>query len=373
VEWLEELALDIYERVGVSADELKEMASLLPALVKNRISEKEIESVINQIIMAPFLTQSPTSERLEFTHEIIADYLTARNLHKIFKSYNNTGRFMGYLSKQPLAPDSILLKYLASVLVDDPIKLCRLVSGSISPIGLRNLVQLLAFMPGGDAIFRNKEVVLDGMRLAGVNFSGLNLTGVSFRGCDLTDTDFSGAKICEAHFEGTLLKNTRFCEIKSEAMQKADFGNLERFQSIRPSNTKNIEDPAEMREWLRENTGCDQPSVGPCPTAQQVLHLFRKFVQQDGNPRRDEIDMRGARNGKHFSQAPDPDKCIEMAIQFGYFEKYDFKGRYEKIKRTRDQKYSEVIEYVKKATMSSGIGRLLSALCKIPNCKHIPQ
>ncbi len=375
IEWLEELALDVCEKGGVSPDELKEMANLLGVLVDDKeISEDVLEPIIQQIEMAPFLTQNPSSGRLEFAHEILSEYLAARNLYKSFKT--NPDRLVNYLSKQPLAPDSIILRYLAHVLHNALSELCQILSiKSIEPECFRNLVQLITFMPEGDSAFRNRKILLEGRRLAGVNFSGLNLDGVSFRGCDLTDTDFSGTSLKKAHFEGALLKNTKFKNLKAAALEGAEFGNLERFQSIIASDSKNIEDPAEMKEWLQKNTGTQLLDSGPCPTARQLLLLFGKFVYQDGNPRRDELDIRAATKGKYYQGAPEPIECIEAAVNFGYLERYSPKGRheYERVRRPKGSKYSELVKYVKAMSISPGIQDLLSSLCRIPNCVHVSQ
>ncbi len=98
------------------------------------------------------------------------------------------------------------------------------------------------------------------------------------------------------------------------------------------------------------------------------IYLFRKFVHVDGQGRRDSLDRLGVLRGRQVPGAPDYEKCVSGAIEFGYLESAEF----QRVRRPRGPKYGELVTFVKNSTTSPGLRSLLDSLCRIPGCSHIP-
>ncbi len=367
-EWLEALAVVSYESGGVSIPDLRDLASFLPALVTRPIGEEEEEAIVEQIVMAPLLTRSATSGRVEFTHEILGEYLAGRSFLAEFKA--DSPRFASRLSQRPWPPDSILLRVLSQSLANRVEQITSLaIRESLPADGFRNLVQLLAMTQGGDAVLRTGRLMLDGARLAGVHFHQLNLDDASLRGCDLSNADFTGSFLRKARFEGSLLKNTRFTNLPEGALMGARFGGGEHFDSIIVGERRRIEDRHAFHEWVSKVTGQPEVAPGPCPSSLQLLHLFRKFVHVNGQGRRDWIDRRGLERGRRVPGAPLYEDCISAALSFRYLEK----GEFAVIRRPTGSYYGEMVSFVKNQVISSGIRSLLDSLCRVPGCVHISR
>lgn len=370
LEWLEELAVVSYESGGVSIPDLQELADLLRALVTRQMEQHEEDAIVQQIVMAPFLTRSATSGRVELTHEILEEYLAGRRFLNEFKT--NLPRFASRLSQRPWPPDSVFFRVLSQALSKDVARLMSLAIGQSLPVdGFRNLIQLLVMIEGGDAVLRAGSLILDGARLAGVRFHDLNLDGVSFRGCDLTNAEFVSCSLRGGGFEGAVLKNTSFTHVPNGALIDASFGNLEHFDSVVVGEQSRIDDRISFQDWIRGETGEElTPPIGPCPATLQMLHLFRKFVHVDGQGRRDWLDRRGVVRGKRVPGAPNYEDCVSGAIEFGYLESE--KGRFNLVRRPTGPRYGEMVSFVKSQIVSPGIRSLLDSLCRIPGCVHVP-
>jgi len=276
---------------------------------------------------------------------------------------------VSHLSQSAWPSDSVILRVLSERLADKPGQLAALATTeSLPPIGIRNLVQLIALIPGGDSIFRQGELVLAGARLAEVAFRSLNLDGVSFRGCDLTGADFAGSTLRGAKFEGSVLKNTRFTGIPADGLQGAAFGDCEHFESIIVGEKKGIETHRALREWLARETGAPPLERGPCAAALQLLQVFRKFVHVNGQSRTDVIDFNTLTRGRQFPGAPDCEACMKAAIDFGYLKITTDVRKL--IRRPDGTRYGEIITFVKGSGLSDGLRSLLDSLCTVPGCRH---
>jgi len=297
----------------------------------------------------------------------LAEYLAGCRYAREFAT--NSPLFSSRISQRPWAPDSMIFQVLARTIVDNPERLVRLGESATLPSdGLRNLVQILAFVPEGDRFLRAGRLLLEGARLGGVCLRKLNLDGVSFRGCDLTNVDFAGSSLRNTRFEGALLENTLFTDVPRGALEGAAFGNCEHFDSVIVGQKKRIEDVQEFNQWLKSETGSEEELAGPCPTSRQLLHLFRKFILVDGQGRRDQLDPRGIVRGRQEPGAPAYKDCVEAALDFGYLEQRDY-GR---IGRVTGAKYGELVTFVKSQRLSSGLSSLLDSLCRVPGCAHVP-
>jgi hypothetical protein len=363
-EWLEELAVSSYESGGVPVDELKELAQLLPALVTKEMTEEEEQLMVDQITMAPFLTRSVASGRVEFTHEVIGEYLTGRRFAYELKM--GSPRFASRLSQRPWPPDSLLFKAIARTVDKESDRVVKVALGEwLPPVGFRNLIQLLVMTTGGDEALRNRKLQVEGTRLIGVRFERLDLSGVSFRGCDLTNVAFVGCMLQRANFERTLLQNTQFAELATGALDGATFGEGENFESVIVGKRR-MTDIEVFRKWVAEQTGTSVPTGGPCATMLQMLHLFQKFVHLDGQGRRDSLPRRAVTRGRQVSGAPEYERCAQAAVEFGYLETAAF----DHLCRPSGPRYGEIVSLVTRHMLSEGMRSLLDSLCRRPGCRH---
>ncbi|HLI63018.1 MAG TPA: pentapeptide repeat-containing protein [Terriglobales bacterium] len=364
LEWLEDVAETSFEGSGITVSELREWASLLPALLQRDLPELEEQRIVEQVVMAPFLTQSAGSGRLEFTHELLAEYLLGRRLCRLFDS--NPARFARLMSVRRWSPDSIVLKLLARQLGGRASQVaCLAITESIPGDGFRNLVQLVALIPEGDRALREIGH-FDGARFPGVRFSNLDLSGISFRGSDLTMAEFQNCALRETSFEGAVLKNTRFTQIPPGGLQGARFGEGEGFESIILDPNRLIEDHKLFQKWQAEVSGAPIQELSACPTTLQLLHLFRKFVHVNGQARRDSLDGRGIVRGKRYAGAPSYEDCVQSSCDMGFLVRNDLGG----FDRPAGPLYAEMVAFVRDGALSSSLRNLLATLCQRPSCAH---
>ena len=88
----------------------------------------------------------------------------------------------------------------------------------------------------------------------------------------------------------------------TDAFNLAQFGDCEHFESVIVDG-RMYDDYEKFRKWINSKTGIKTVSPGPCPSARQLLFLFRKFIRNDGQGRRDTLDRRGVLRGRHESGA----------------------------------------------------------------------
>jgi len=362
IDWLEELAAMSHEDRGVSVAELAELASVLPALVPQELPEEESEALIAQIAMSPFFRPSPMTGKVEFTHEIMSELLAARWFLRELKA--GDPRFAARISIRQWPADSVFFKVLAAPELASALRRIH-TDGSLGPVARRNLTQLIVRSHNRRVPFADGTVLLEAVGLEGVVFEALNLDKVSFRSCDLTSAVFRNCSLRDALFEGAVLKHTRFigCE---EALGGASFGNCEHFESVTVDRGLHLTDDGAFKRWVRKVTGVTAPE-GPCATRRQLHHVFRKFVHIDGQARRDELDRRGVERGKQYSGAPDSRECVERLLKAGYLEE-DRRSR--RIRRAQGPMYGEMVNFVSRGDVSTGLRTLLNVLCSKPGCQH---
>jgi len=367
-EWLEELATLGYQSTGFSAAELRELADLITILSPRNLDEDEQRALIDQITMGPFITRSPTSGRLQLTHEILTEFLAGKRFAHEF--VRDTARFASRLCHTPWPSDSILFLVLAGALRDRLDLLAQLPTREpLSPEGLRNFIQLLALIPGADARFRDGTISVEGARLNGVRFRGLNLTGVSFRGCDLEAATFDRCTLHGNRFEGAHFRNTFFTYGTESGLKSGSFSDCEHFESVVLGERSRFDDPRAFMEWILGAGARKDTPVGPCPAARQVLVLFRKYIHVDGQPRRDSHGRRSLLRGRQEHGGPSAEACLSAAIDLGYLEEREF----DQIRRPTGPKYGEMVSYVKSQVLSPGLRSLLDSLCRVPGCSHVSR
>ncbi|HGE71638.1 TPA: hypothetical protein ENX78_12425 [Candidatus Poribacteria bacterium] len=367
-EWLEEIAIENFKTRGIYLKDLKDLAELSICLVDRKINENEKHNLISSLLMAPFFKKNESSGKIELTHELISDYLVGERLVKDF--FKNTTAFAHLLSQKPLPPDSIALSVLLSGLQAKINELAALpCQEKFTSDGVRNIIQILLKSGEGYKAIKEGLISLEGTNLQGLTFRQEDLRNVSFRAADLTNTIFDNCNLQNARFEGAIIRATIFKSNSNDFLKNAKFGDCEHFQSA-TFNNQFIDEYDEFIDFIRKQTGEQIKTDGLCPSARQLMILFRKFIHPDGQARRHSLDRRGVLRGKKEKAAESPEKFLQAAIDFGFLLEEE-KGK--QIKRSQGEKYGEMVSFIKNQTTSSSISSLLDSLCRIPNCRHVPH
>lgn len=365
-EWLEEIAILSYQKGGISTDDLRVIADLARILSSGDLTDDEQDKLVDNLVMAPFLKRSNITGNVELTHELLSEYFAGARITREFK---DSSHFASRLSQRAWPADSMIFPVLSHNLRGNLDQLEKVRNESLSPEGFANFIQLLCMIPNGARLIQSGSIALDSSKLQGLKFRNLNLDGVSFRGTDLTNVTFDRCFLRKARFEGSILRGTSFINTPEGGIREADFGDCENFDSIFIGDRKTINEIVKLQRWLETNTGRKDPINGPCPTTRQMLFLFKKFIREDGKPRRDSLDKKGAIRGKQEINAASSNDCLESALEAGFFEIL----AHDRIRRASGSKYGEMVSFVKTQVLSPQIRSLLDSLCRVPNCTHIPK
>lgn len=378
-EWLEEVAAEVVENAGIGTERLVELAELVMALVEGDGDDREENiALVEQIKAMPFLTLSDTSDRLEFVHELLGDYLaglyyvrqareeiTRRSLRQ-----RRAVQFGHHMGRSDLPNDSLRLRTMATIFGGDRDLFLRvLVESPVcgSGIALKNCVRILAQIDNGREIIDRARMSMDGKDLSGVSFGSLDLTGMSLVGSDLSFADLGMATVRNAKMEAARLRSTRLPVAKTGRLDGATFGEAHNFVSVLVGN-KEIADYGAFQTWARGATSVSADVVRPCPAVRQLAHVFGKFVRPSGHPRRDQIDMRGLLRGRQEKDVKPYQRVVEEVLKWGYLEK---RGRGRVGKLTGD-KYPDVVHFMMDPRqMSTGLRQVVSAVCEMPACSHV--
>lgn len=367
-EWLEEIAIENYKSKGIYLKELKELADLSICLASRTLNDAEKTNLISSLLMAPFFKKSDASGKIEFTHELISEYLVGERLIKYLHN-NKTASFAHLISLKSFPPDSIILSVLVNGLGNKLSDLAELpCHENFSSDGIRNIIQILLNSNNGFKPIREGLISLEGKNLKDLAFRNKNLQDISFRASDLTNTIFDNCVLQNARFEGAILRGTVFKSSSKDFLKDAKFGDCEHFQSVK-LNDRFIDDYDDFMDIISKYTGQELKTEGLCPSARQLMFLFRKYVYPDGQARRNMLDRRGVLRGKKEKGAESPEEFLQAAIDFGFLIEED-KGK--NIKRAQGDKYGEMVSFIKNQVASPSIASLLDSLCRIPNCRHVP-
>ncbi|MCR4409136.1 MAG: pentapeptide repeat-containing protein [Candidatus Saccharicenans sp.] len=367
-EWLEEIALENYKSKGIYLKELKDLANLSLCLASRPLNDTETNDLISSLLMAPFFKKSDASGKIEFTHELISEYLVGQRLIKYLYN-NNTTSFAHLISLKSFPPDSVILSVLVNGLANKLNELAELpCHENFSSDGIRNIIQILLNSNNGFIPIREGLISLEGKNLKDLIFRNKDLRDISFRASDLSNTIFDNCILQNARFEGAIIRGTVFKNSSKDFLKDAKFGDCEHFQSAK-LNDKLIDDYDEFIDIISKYTGREPKTEGICPSARQLMVLFRKYIYPDGQARRNMLDRRGVLRGKKEKGAESPEDFLQAAIDFGFLIEEE-KGKY--IKRAQGDKYGEMVSFIKNQIISPSISSLLDSLCRIPNCRHVP-
>lgn len=222
-------------------------------------------------------------------------------------------------------------------------------------------------LPSSKTLLRGAKF-MENRNLQGLQIYNIDLTGTSFRNCDLSHAQFQKCTLKESRFERAYLSETKFTDLPLNSLEHATFENL-RFESVYIGHTR-IKDYTQMINWLEKETGYEEPIEIPCPSAQQLKVLFRKFVHHDGTGRRLDIKENALTKGTIIDGAPGLSRCIETCIDHQYLIRQQFRHR---IERSAGSRYRDIVEFVKSYSLMGDMRKLLNDLCPEPECSHVPQ
>ena len=252
-DWLEEVAGEVVNQSGIPTDELRTLSELVLVLTDSEGSTDSTADtqLVDQMMVMPFLKSSPGSDKFEFTHEILGDFLAgcfcAKRMENRIRDLDWGSRYLGH---QALPADSMLLKVIAWKFRGKRRKFVEALrpwpSTKTPGTVHRNVVQLCALMDNARELLDEIGLSLEGADLSGIQFACTDLRGVRLVGSDLSFSDLSKCNLRNTRFESARLRETSLPSKESENLRGATFDGTKSFESIRPKGERRIVAPFEV-------------------------------------------------------------------------------------------------------------------------------
>lgn len=369
-EWLEVTATEAYlaNYKGLSSENIKEYAEMV---IKTDLSEEEKTQAIMTLVQFPIFSDGMSPGTVNFKHELIAEYLAAKYLFRVLKS-NKPNRIANYIGDRLDFAESLIHRSLSKEIASNENVQAKIVKAletqNMPGRAFAHLLQILITASPNTRILEDNPSFLESRDLRGVLFKDIALDNVSFRNSNLTEAKFVSCSLPNTQFEGALLSETHFDELNEDSLYNSNFGNLERCQSVMIDG-KRFSERNDLWNWVQKNTSTQAPQKDPCPAAMQLNVLFLKYVRLDGSGRRDELQEAALLRGRRHPGAPRPEMCVNACRRHGYLEGPDQRQR---LRRAQNEKYTEIVKYVRNWQLSPGIREMLDSLCSRGNCPHIP-
>jgi len=360
-DWLELIAVNCVENPHADVDrsEVEEYGRMV---VLRDVDDKTRNHLLLTLLQFPLFQAGSGTGRIGFAHELIAQAVASELYVQLL------GRDPSIVARRLANIDieSPILRFVAKKMNQEAVDSVKHALG-VSPSEGRTLGLLLTLLmlarPDADLI-KSLYVNLEGRSLAGVRFMGRDLRDISFRRTDLSSVQFDNCDLRGAQFAGAYLNRTRFDG--STQLEGAEFGDLSRAHSIF-AGKELLDDLSKIRKWISQRTGRPEHPGEPCPTAQQLHRVLSKFITPLGEPKRDQLDRRGLVGGRQYEGAARAEECVGGLVKYEFVTGPDFRGRF---RRAAGDKYKEIVEFVRDARMSDGLGRLVSELCPRRGCLH---
>lgn len=379
--WIEQAAVDAYRAnyTGFSKDDLENYAEIV---LSPGLSEEEKDSIVTSLIQFPLFTQGIAPGKVNFKHELIAEYLAAESFASAFKTISDSTGVKRCIDAANLIGDrsdfaeSLTCRFIAREIEGNE-EMLNTITQTVRDSSLTYskdrsfsyLLQILIASSPGTNIFQ-RDSLLEDKDLRDMKFDKLNLDGVSFRNSDLSRAKFVSCSLREAKFENTIFSETSFENMGKDSLLKADFSALQHCESIRHRGKRVSGE--NLKAWVSQVTGktLTLPVGDPCPTAKQLRSLFQKYVGIGGKTYvKDSYTMRTLLRGtRRVKNAATTEECVKLCVSRGYLLDPDYRGRYQ---RQGGRQYDDMVSYVRKQELSEQIRLMLDSLCKIPNCRHI--
>ena len=309
--------------------------------------------------------------RLKFVHEILELYL----IGKLYVNYLRRGEvavFIDAFNHWEFPFNSIALEVLSAHITNEMNRadVENITFQSVNrPKAFKNMLQILSV-----AQFDGRFLGITPIRkdLSGVRFVNMNLSGVSFAGANLDTSEFHYCDLQNTDFSGAIVSNTGFFGISPEHMSGATFGDMNTVHSIRVDGRvgpRVLSESKDIRSWLDEyiQIGVDAAAPElPCAAAEQLRHLFGKYIRPDGTGKRSRLSADAINKGTRYIQRPE--EATEASVRAGYLTLDRRLSRYH---RAEGPKYSEMVEFVRRFEASYDIRFLLDDICDRTGCAHI--
>jgi len=362
-DWLQDIATQYVENgmVSVSRDEAALYGQLV---VRDDVPEQRRNNALTTLLQFPLFTEGPEGQSVRFSHDLSAESLAAKAyLRSLSRQPAEIGHRLGVLP-DPL--DSTLVRHLAARIgrEEESAIPSSLGAGATTDRGFRNLLALIMQARPQRDLLRRVNPPLETRDLSNLTFQGRDLAGMSLRGANLSRVRFRNCDLRRTMFEGAILHETVFDE--GNQLDNAQFGDLTRIQSIY-ERRRRLDTREQIAEWVQRVTGVHETREEPCPAALQLRHLFSKYVTPLGEAKRDELKYDALVAGKRFDGAPPTEECVKAACRLGFLGGPDFRDRY---RRAEGDQYAEIVRFVRDARISSGVGKLLSEICRRKGCLH---
>lgn len=356
-DWLETIAAEYVEGqyAGLASDEVQEYAELV---LRDGLDRGVRDHILTSLRNFPLFQSGNEGGQVAFVHDLVADVVAARHYRKLI----NGGRKDTFRRLEHVDVDyPPLLRFMVHGIEEGGLNTLR---SALRRVGKDRsfsvaLTLMMLVSPGKDTL-RKIETSFEDRLLVGVRFVDRDLAELSFRGSDLTNAVFERCDLRRASFPGTHLSRTMFrdCDLRGADLRRS------RAQSI-VAGQRMLSDVNRIHEWFAESSGVRDEGVR-CPTAQQFVYLFGKYVTPLGEPKRDRLPERALVSGKRVEGAAVIEDCIKAAVSAGFMQP-DHRERYS---RTSGNQYAEMVEFVAHQRISAGIGRMLEKLCPRPACLH---
>lgn len=362
-DWLEQIALDYVGEQrysGINRDTAREYGEFV---LQAGLDEGVRHHILTSLLQFPLFRGGTESGSVAFAHDLVAEALAARAyLRELPKQPRATAERLAKIDLE----DSMLLRFMAGSLSanGENALVNQMRQGQLSGEGFAAALSLLLLAKPDRDLVKRLQISLEGQALKGVHFLRRDLSGLSFRLSDMSHVKFTDCDLTEARFEGAFLARTTFDQ--QTVLSHAQFGDLSRIQSI-VVGKKLLDEPGPIRAWVENTTSVVPPPVDPCPTALQVVHMFRKYITPLGEARRDYLAANGLLAGKRYPGSASPEECLREAVSAGYLSAPDYRGRH---RRAEGDRYAEMVGFVSRGHVSDGLGRLISGLCRRRGCLH---
>ncbi len=383
----------VFEGIDIGAADLSELLQLVAVdtCMDNRkgISKKDFESyilsalpvgvtaeeesrMVTAMMQFPLFTASTELDHVAFAHELLAEYLTGKYYYdRIATDPRST---LESLSKIEDFRDSLAAEWIVKCLSEDRQTLESMMEiieeKQLAAKQQSLLLDLVLKASENQDGFEQLPDVFEGLSLRGIGFRDRDMEGLSFRNCDLEYAVFDGCNLRGAHFEGAHFKHTGFENIDSDSLRGATFGNLMKFESAKVGK-KTIEDRHEFHSWLSKLTECSEDVFKPCPTAEQLRELFKKYIRADGSPRRYKLRRDVLeKKGRVIKEAKSRNKILQHCIGSGYLVDTGF---HDYVSRATGARYDEMVYFVRDWRLSEGLRHLLGRICNRKDCIHVPN
>jgi hypothetical protein len=364
-DWLEQIAAVYVESscTRIHRTDAEEYAGLV---LVDAIDAEMQQRIVTNLLQFPLFSAGSEQGLVSFAHELLSLLLAAQWCRSRLSAA--PGDIGIWLHKRPDSERATLTRFIAYELSEQDEKAVRdaLRSGSAPESAFAPLLSVLMKARPGRDLLKQLGVNMESKNMKGIRFQGRDLSGLSFRSCDLTLAAFQDCDLKDAHFQGALLHRTNFNDVN---LANAEFGDAGRIQSVVVGG-KLLESMEKIKEWLTRDAARVEVIQDPCPAALQLRHLFGKFVDRLGNPKRDQLGERGLIAGKRYSGAATTEQCMQAAVSHGYLIGPDFRQRY---RRAEGDRYAEMVQFVRDGRVSDSLGQVIARLCHRQACLHRVQ